>query len=201
MQGLFIGDDHTPPESLRRYLETQLKTGVSILNTGHLGYSPEQYYYTLLAFEGRFRPQFVVVSIFANDFGDVFEVPQGHGDWEEGNYWLQKIAEFCSSRQLIPLFVVVPLETQMSATRKTEFYPGKIANMLHVSGTDFLNPVEAFVNTFLETINAGERQGRHHRAVRCSTSRSMTVTFHRSARRCGRRPWDGDSRCSWNGIA
>ncbi len=160
MQGLFIGDDQTPPESLRRYLETQLKTRVSILNTGHLGYSCEQYYYSLVAFAKRFRPHFVVVSIFANDFGDLFEVPRGRGDFEEGSYWLQKIAEFCNSRQLVKLFVVVPLETQMSATRRAEFYPGKISNMLHVSGTDFLNPVEDFVNAFLETINAGERQGR-----------------------------------------
>ncbi|MGO9465719.1 MAG: SGNH/GDSL hydrolase family protein [Isosphaeraceae bacterium] len=160
MQGLFIGDDQTPPESLRRYLESQLKTRVSILNTGHLGYSCEQYYYSLMAFAERFRPQFVVVSIFANDFGDVFEVPQGRGDWEEGAYWLDKIAQFCRSRQLMQLFVAVPLETQMFAKRKTEFYPGRITNMLQVSGTEYMNPVEEFVNAHLEIVNEGERLGR-----------------------------------------
>ena len=54
MQGMFIGDDDTPPECLRRDLESRLKTKVSILNTGHLGYSPEQYYYSLVEYGDRF---------------------------------------------------------------------------------------------------------------------------------------------------
>src|SRR5262249_53037378 len=48
MQGMLIGDDETPPESLRRYLQGRLGSKVSILNTGVLGYSPEQYYYSLI---------------------------------------------------------------------------------------------------------------------------------------------------------
>ena len=80
MQGMFIGDDETPPECLRRYLEDQLEHRVSILNTGVMGYSPEQYYYSLLAFAERFRPQFVVVSVFTNDFGDLLRsADEGHG--------------------------------------------------------------------------------------------------------------------------
>ena len=46
------------------------KLSVSILNTGHIGYSPEQYYYSLLEYGERFRPHFVVVSVCPNDFGD-----------------------------------------------------------------------------------------------------------------------------------
>ena len=75
MQGMFIGDDETPPECLRRDLEDRLKTKVSILNTGHLGYSPEQYYYSLVEYADRFRPHFVVVSVFCNDFaGEIADV-------------------------------------------------------------------------------------------------------------------------------
>ncbi len=40
MQGMFIGDDETAPVCLRRYLQDHLKTKVSILNTGVMGYSP-----------------------------------------------------------------------------------------------------------------------------------------------------------------
>ena len=57
---------------------------VEILNTGHLGYSPEQYYYSLIEYAKRFPPQFVVVSLFANDFGDLQEVLEGRGDWAGG---------------------------------------------------------------------------------------------------------------------
>ena len=45
MQGLFVGDHETPVECLKRDLKTRLGGPVEILNTGHLGYSPEQYYY------------------------------------------------------------------------------------------------------------------------------------------------------------
>ena len=78
MQGLFVGDDQTPAECLKRDMKKRLGSAVEILNTGHLGYSPEQYYFSLLEYFGRFPPQFVVVSIFANDFaGDPKGVLEG----------------------------------------------------------------------------------------------------------------------------
>jgi hypothetical protein len=159
MQGMFIGDEQTPTECLRRDLERRFKTRVAILNTGHLGYSSEQYYYSLLAFVDRFHPEFVVVSVFGNDFGDIFEVLNGKGDWDEGNYWLQRIVDYCRSAQLVQLYVSVPYEMQMLGSRKPGFYPGKIANGLDINGIEFLNPIEAFVNAHLEIFNDGVRNG------------------------------------------
>jgi len=160
MQGLFIGDDETPPECLRRHLETHLNTKASILNTGHLGYSPEQYFYTLLAFADRFPAQFVIVSVFSNDFGDLFEVLDGKGDWVEGKYWLDQIADFCRRRNWPCLFVSVPLESQMLSRRKTGFYPGAISNILNDNAITFLDPTDTFVNAHLDLINEADRRGR-----------------------------------------
>ncbi len=100
MQGLFVGDDQTPVECLKRDLSKRLGAPVELLNTGHLGYSVEQYYFSLVEYAGRFPPQFVVVSIFANDFaGEVNDVLEGRGgDWDEGKYWLGRIRDFCSAR-------------------------------------------------------------------------------------------------------
>ncbi len=86
MQGLFVGDKETPTECLKRDLKRRLGGPVEILNTGHLGYSPEQYYFSLVEYDKKFSSQFVIVSFFANDFaGDVEDVLQGRaGDWEEG---------------------------------------------------------------------------------------------------------------------
>jgi hypothetical protein len=159
MQALFIGDHETPSECLKRYLEAKLKTRTSILNTGVLGYSPEQYYFSLVAFADRFRPQFVVVSFFANDFGECFEVTQGRGDWAEGKYWLDKIARFAQSRGWPCLFVPTPVLDRTLGRRKNGYYPGMISNVLETSGIVFLNPAEAFVNEHLRLLTDLERRG------------------------------------------
>jgi hypothetical protein len=165
MQGMFIGDDHTPPECLRRYLEGRLKTKVSVLNTGHLGYSPEQYYYSLIAYAERFPPDFVVVSLCPNDFGDVWDVLKGRGDWEEAKYWLDKITSFCRTRDLPHLFVPVPVEPQMLGRRRAGFYPGTISNILEVNSLMMFDPTDDFINAHLELGIAGERAG--HRPHGC----------------------------------
>jgi len=159
MQGLFIGDEQTPAECLRRYLQTQLKTRVSVLNTGHLGYSPEQEYYTLLEYAERFHPQFVVLSLFANDFGDVFEVAAGKGDWPEGKYWLGQIAQYCRGRRILALTIPAPLESQINARRFAGNYPGQVSNILESSGIEYLDPIESFVNEHLARVLEGTRAG------------------------------------------
>jgi hypothetical protein len=163
MQGMFIGDEDTPPECLRRYLQSNLRTRVSILNTGVMGYSPEQYYHSLMAFAGRFRPHFVVVSIFTNDFGDLHEVAsKGRGDWEEGKYWLDQVVDYCRSRQLPHVIVPVPYKPSMFSKRRSGFYPGMIANILDDSGLMFLNPTDFFINAHLERLVAAEQRGDPH---------------------------------------
>jgi hypothetical protein len=159
MQGLFIGDDQTPTECLRRYLESNLKVKASLLNTGHLGYSPEQEFYTLKEYADRFAPQFVVLSLFANDFGDAYEVMAGKGDWDEGKYWLSEILQYCRSRSILLLTVPAPHELQINNRRFAGFYPGKISNILETTGMFYLDPVEDFVNEHLARTLAGERAG------------------------------------------
>ncbi len=161
MQGLFVDDQHTPPECLRRDLEARLKSRVSVLNAGVLGYSPEQYYYSLVAFADRFRPQFVVVSVFANDFGDASEVTKGGGDWVEGKYWLDRILNLTQTRGWACLFVPIPVADRTLGRRKSGYYPGAISNVLNTSAVVFLNPAEAFVNAHLRLLIDAEERGEH----------------------------------------
>jgi hypothetical protein len=161
MQGMFIGDDETPPECLRRYLLREMKTRVSILNGGMMGYSPEQYYYTLIAFADRFRPQFVVVSVFANDFGNTLETTgRGVGDWKEGKYWLEKIARYCRERRWPYLIVPAPYEPCLLKRRDSGFYPGMLSNELDIPSQMFLDPMDDFLNAHLKSRVAAQRQGR-----------------------------------------
>ena len=155
MQGLFVGNDDAPPECLRRYLQTRLNIRTSILNTGHVGYSPEQYYYSLQAFADRFQPHFVVVSFFANDFGYMYDALAGTGDWEEARYWLDAIARTCRARKWLCLFVAVPERSLVHTFRNAGSYPGKLTNILEVSGPTVFNPIEAFVDKHLEVLLEG----------------------------------------------
>ena len=163
MQGMFIGDDDTPPECLRRDLANRLKTRVSILNTGHLGYSPEQYYFSLLEFADRFQPQFVVVSVFINDFASQESEAafKGKGDWEEGKYWLQKIIALCHSRGWTYLTVPAPYEPVLLGKRKAGHYPGMVSpTCWQEPSLTFLDPGDDLLNAHLELIVAGERVGK-----------------------------------------
>jgi hypothetical protein len=180
MQGMFIGDDETPPECLRRYLQGHLKTRVSILNTGVLGYSPEQYYYSLMEFAGRFPPHFVVVSLFTNDFGDLHDVAsKGQGDWEEGTYWLQKIVDYCRVHDWPHLIVPAPYAPGLLSKRRTGNYPGKLLNLLDVNSLMLLDPTEDFVEAHLEEVIAGLRRGRRQQG--CSLFNEAINDGHFSA--------------------
>jgi hypothetical protein len=160
MQGLFVGDQETPCECLKRNLSHALNVRTEILNTGHLGYSPEQEYYALREYHDRFHAQFVVLSLFANDFGDLFEVLDGKGDWEEGKYWLSQIAQFCRTREIFCLVVPAPWVNQIDGPRKAGFYPGQVSNILETPGQYYLDPLEEFTSEFVKLSIGRRREGK-----------------------------------------
>lgn len=145
MQGLLVGDDQTPPVRLEAALKSDLGVSVSVLNTGVLGYSPEQYYYSLMAFHERFPPDFVVVSICNNDFGDLNNL----ANWAEGEYWLDAIAQFCRTRGIICLVVPVPQEDAMTGRRNETVFPAQVSKIFDGSGQQYINPIEEFTTEHL----------------------------------------------------
>lgn len=165
MEGMFIGDDETPPECLRRYLSKAMGQRVSVLNTGVMGYSPEQYHAALRAFADRYRPHCVIVSIFANDGGSEFDaVSAGQGDWLEAEYWLNEILNDCKARGWLCMMVPAPFEYSMLERRHPGNYPGRLANMLNIESHRYFDPIESFLNADLETrlerLHKGERPGK-----------------------------------------
>ncbi len=159
MQGLFVDDEHTPSELLKRDLARRTRNTVEILNTGCLGYSPEQYYYTLIQFAERFPPRFVVVSVFANDVGDLFDALEGQGDWDETAYWLDRIRQYCASRRIFHLVVPAPWVNQVEGALKSGNYPGKLADRLSSIGPEYLDPMPAFANARLAQVIEDRRKG------------------------------------------
>ena len=146
MQGFLVGDDQTPSEQLRKHLQAELGARVSILNTGTAGYCPEHYYYTLKEFADRFRPRFVVVGLYSNDFGEDVDVVSGQGDWAEEKHWLHLILAHCRSRGIRCLFAPVPCEGQITGVRTEGNYPGQVSNLVSVAGRWFCDPTDAFID-------------------------------------------------------
>jgi hypothetical protein len=160
MQAMFNGDADTPPVLLERYLHDTWKQSVSILNTGHIGYSPEQYYYTLAAFGDRFRPQFVVVSVCPNDFGDGMAVMRGQADWlNEADYWLERIQQWCRSRTTLCLVVAVPVYMQVETTRRDGIYPGLVCDIVRTQSARYCFPLDEFIDEHLRLAKQAEREG------------------------------------------
>jgi hypothetical protein len=160
MQGLFIPDDQTPPEHLQRYLATHLSQRVSVLNTGHIGYSPEQYAHTLREYFDRFHPQFVVLSVCPNDFGAGLAVLAGKGDWDEAKYWLDDIRQFCLTQGTPCLLVAAPLEVQLTTRGNTAYYPGRVADIWDESRFFLLDLTDSFIAEHLRLEAERNRAGR-----------------------------------------
>jgi len=147
MQGMFNGDDDTPPIQLQRHLRSVWNMPVTILNTGHIGYSPEQYYFSLLEYGERMRPQFVVVSVCPNDFGDGLAVLEGRGDWfDEAKYWLDQIQVWCNSHEAFCVLVPVPTRAQLEGVRRDDVYPASICKIFQRSSSRYCDPLNEFVD-------------------------------------------------------
>ncbi len=161
MQGLFVADSQTPTECLKRDLAKRLGGRVEVLNTGHLGYSPEQYYYSLVEYARDFPPQFVVVSLFANDFaGDLNVVIEGRGgDWDEAKYWLGQIRDFCAARDIPCIYVPAPWLNQLEGPQRSGYYPGLVSNATETNALMFLDPINDFADAFLAVEAEGLKRG------------------------------------------
>jgi hypothetical protein len=160
MQGMFNDDEHTPPLDLERALVALGFPSVSMLNTGHIGYAPEQYYHTLLAYGDRFKPHFVVVSVCPNDFGEGDDVIVGGGDdWEEARHWLEQIQLWCNARAIRCLLVPAPVDRQILAVRRDDHYPARVAGIYRGSAFSMCNPFDAFVDAHLKALREGYPAG------------------------------------------
>jgi hypothetical protein len=113
-----------------------------------------------LEYSKRFPPQFVVVSIFANDFGDFQEVLDGKGDCAESGYWLGLIRQFCWAKGAECLFVPAPWVNQLEGTQMAGNYPGQASNIIEANGVEFLDPIDEFANAQLEFAIAAQRSGK-----------------------------------------
>jgi hypothetical protein len=156
MQGMFLPEDSTPPVLLERVLSDALKTRVALINTGVAGYSAAEYYACLREFRGRFKPDFVVLSVYSNDFGGQDDnVVEGGGDWEEAGYWLRLIQLACREHDTLLVTVPVPSRMQVAATRSDYHYPGRLSTVMDTPAPFVINPLDDFINANIRLMSTG----------------------------------------------
>jgi hypothetical protein len=160
MHGMFVGDADAPPLRLQHALAELWGRDVSVLNTGHIGYAPEQYYASLKEYGDRFRPHFVVISVCPNDFGNSEEIVSGQGpDWDEARYWLGEIVLWCRGRAVPYLLVPVPEDTQVLAVRKSGRYQGRVCDLFPGSPGLYCDPLDRFIDEHLRLRREAARRG------------------------------------------
>ncbi|WP_337173692.1 SGNH/GDSL hydrolase family protein [Paludisphaera sp.] len=163
MQGMFNPDDQTPPLHLEKRLAELEGKAVSVANTGHIGYSPEQYYYSLVEYGERMDPHFVVMSVCPNDFGGDFDILAGRPDWmDEAEYWIDRAHGWCRSRNVPFLLVPVPSFPQVESRRKDGFYPGLVSNIFAAPPSRYLDPLERFLDENLRLKLEAQKTGENN---------------------------------------
>ncbi len=161
MQAMFNADLETPSVYLEKELAAAWKLPVSILNTGHIGYSPEQYFFSLKEYGDRFKPQFVVVSVCPNDFGDGWAVLTGEGDWwDEAAYWVDEIVGWCRSRSVQCVMVPVPTFVQIENGFHEIYYPGKVREIFRSHPSRYCDPLNEFIDESLRLSRLARTEGR-----------------------------------------
>ena len=153
MQGSLVSDADTPPAKLEASLSNALKTRVSVLNTGHIGYSPEQYEQTLRELGERFRPHYVVISIYHNDFGDLSDP----ANWAEGEYWLDRIVELCMRKGWHFLLVPAADEFALFGPRNVEGYQSQLSRIIKISSAKYVDTLVPFSDALLRIKNDAAR--------------------------------------------
>jgi GDSL-like Lipase/Acylhydrolase family len=159
MQGSLVGDADTPPAKLECHLSRALNSRVSVLNTGHLGYSPEQYEQTLQEFGERFQPHFVIVSICGNDFGDMTDP----ANWAEGEYWLDRIMELCMHRGWQTVFVPATDHFALLGPKNVVPFESRLGRIIKVSSAKYVDTIVPFTDVLLRLRNDQARAGKPQR--------------------------------------
>jgi hypothetical protein len=146
MQGMFLAEADTAPRQLEARLHTLTGRTVCVLNTGHLGYSPEEYYYTALEYAPKFRPDLVLISVC---FNDTMRAPGSEHDLLNAKDWLNKTFHVTRHDVVPPplvLLVLAPLHRNLEQTRNALNYPSGFMDMVNFRGARTLDPTEAFIN-------------------------------------------------------
>jgi hypothetical protein len=155
MQGALVGDQETPPAKLEGYLAQALNTRVSVLNTGHIGYSLEQYDQTLRALGDRFAPHFVIISVNQNDFVDV----NSPASWSEGEYWIGRTADLCRQRNWQFLFVPAADELTVLGPKNLDEFQRGFCRIMKYGAINYVDPIPWFSDALLRLKNEAERRG------------------------------------------
>ena len=119
----------------------------------------------------------MILSLCANDFGDVAEALDGRVDLARGAYWIEQIYQYCRVRKILCVTSPVPNDHQVTGLRREGAYPGPDRRPLPgASSLHYCFPIEDLVDEFLRLRLESRATARLPRRTRSTTATSTTTT-------------------------
>lgn len=148
-QGILVEEAETFCVQLEEELEQSTGCKTLVANSGVIGYSTEQEYYTLEELSPQLRPDVAVLCFYANDVHRdhraVFRSRNPAGDWSTAERWLERSAAFCRTNKIRFAVAVIPDRSQMTSRTIRIGYQQRLETITSKLGIYLIDPDERFL--------------------------------------------------------
>ena len=148
-QGILVEDDDIFCARLEGELLQSSGRKTLVANSGVIGYSTEQEYYTLEELAPRLRPHVAVLCFYANDVHRdhhaVFRSRRPAGDWASAERWLERCAHYCRTNKFRFVVAVIPDRSQMTNRTIRRNYQHRLETITTKLGIYLIDPDERFL--------------------------------------------------------
>jgi hypothetical protein len=149
-EGILVEEPDTFCAHLGQMLSSAAGREVLVLNSGIIGYSTEQEYFTLVELAPRVHPHVAVVCFFANDVHHehhaVMKRRYSKGNWEAARHWLEKCRTYCRKNSIRLVIAVIPDRTQLDYRPSRLSYQYRVEAIAADLGVYFIDPYERFLS-------------------------------------------------------
>lgn len=148
-QGILVEEDETFSARLEDELRHSTGRKTLVANSGVIGYSTEQEYYTLEELASRLRPDVAVLCFYGNDVHHdhhaVFRSKNPAGDWASAERWLDRCAAYCRTNKIRFVVAVIPDRSQMARRAVRLSYQQRLEAITSKLGIYLIDPDERFL--------------------------------------------------------
>ena len=148
-EGILVAEADTFSSRLQTRLCESTGLSTLVVNSGVIGYSTEQEFFTLDELSPKLRPHVAILCFYANDVHHdhqaVLSQNKAAGDWAAAQQWLERCAYFCRSNNIDFVVAVIPDRSQMASRTTRRLYQAKVEGIAVELGIYLVDPDERFL--------------------------------------------------------